>query len=224
MQDTLTPEQLARLRGDYGFDAPTIAVIIGTVGLVFLLLTIIFLVGPHWPVPAVICFISGAFLFLTVTNYIYTTRKGKFQIWAGLLTQLNLRGDEQILDMGCGRGAVLLMAAKLLTTGKITGIDLWLTRDQSGNAIEVTRHNAELEGVAQKVELATGDMRDLPFADKSFDVLLSSLAIHNIANKNERLKAIDEADTSTQTRWSTHDCRPQPSQSICATSAGTGHG
>jgi cyclopropane fatty-acyl-phospholipid synthase-like methyltransferase len=29
-----------------------------------------------------------------------------------LLDQLHLRGDERILDLGCGRGAVLLMAAQ----------------------------------------------------------------------------------------------------------------
>jgi arsenite methyltransferase len=44
------------------------------------------------------------------------------------------RTDEQILDMGCGRGAVLLMAASFLNEGKATGVDIWSTSDQSGNA------------------------------------------------------------------------------------------
>jgi arsenite methyltransferase len=106
---------------------------------------------------------------------------------------LNLLGDEQILDMGCGRGAVLLMAASLLNEGKATGVDIWSTSDQSGNAREVTLKNAEREGVAKKVELYTADMRELPFANGTFDLVLSSLAIHNISQHEGQDKALEEA-------------------------------
>ena len=85
------------------------------------------------------------------------------------------------------------MAAKLLPRGRAAGIDLWKTSDQSGNALEVTRRNAELERVAERVDLQTGDMRALPFEAESFDVVLSSLAIHNIPDTAGRAKAIDEA-------------------------------
>ena len=82
--------------------------------------------------------------------------------------------------MGCGRGAVLLMAAQHLTTGRAVGVDLWRTVDQSGNSAEATRRNAVAEGVADRVELHTADMTALPFEGNSFDLVLSSLAIHNI--------------------------------------------
>jgi ubiquinone/menaquinone biosynthesis C-methylase UbiE len=110
-----------------------------------------------------------------------------------LLDQLHLRGDERILDMGCGRGAVLLMAAHYLTTGRATGVDLWRSFDQSGNSLEATRRNAIAEGVADRVELHTGDMTALPFEDDSFDLVVSSLAIHNISGSAGREKAIAEA-------------------------------
>src|SRR5207249_4073043 len=83
---------------------------------------------------------------------------GKFAVWAELLRGLGLRGDERLLDMGCGRGAVLLMAAQLLPAGRAVGVDLWKTADQSGNAPEVAEANARREGVADRVELRTGDM------------------------------------------------------------------
>ena len=85
------------------------------------------------------------------------------------------------------------MAAQHLTTGRAVGIDLWRSVDQSGNSAEATRRNAELEGVADRVELHTGDMTALPFADNSFDVVLSSYAIHNISGAAGRAKAISEA-------------------------------
>jgi ubiquinone/menaquinone biosynthesis C-methylase UbiE len=73
------------------------------------------------------------------------------------------------------------------------GVDLWRSVDQSGNSTEATQRNAIAEGVADRVELHTGDMTALPFGSNSFDVVLSSLAIHNIRGAAGRQKAIDEA-------------------------------
>ena len=73
------------------------------------------------------------------------------------------------------------------------GVDHWSTTDQSGNAEQVTRENAALEGVADRVELHTADMRKLPFDDGSFDVVVSSLAIHNVSGAGERARALSEA-------------------------------
>ena len=47
--------------------------------------------------------------------------------------------------------------------------------------------------MAEQTRLATGDLRALPFADASFDVVVSSLAIHNIAESLGRRAAIAEA-------------------------------
>lgn len=94
--------------------------------------------------------------------------------------------------MGCGRGLLLLEAARRLPRGRATGIDLWSIRDQSGNAAAATQRNAELGGVANRVRIDTGDMRRLPYADASFDVIVSSLAIHNLPTETEREQAVRE--------------------------------
>jgi arsenite methyltransferase len=190
---TLSPKQLARRRGFYGFDAPYVAATLGSIGLILLILSALFLWVFHWSLPGIIFLIFGIYMLLCTISFIYTTLRGKFQVWGELLTQLPLRGDEQILDMGCGRGMVLLMAAQLLTTGKATGVDIWSTHDQSGNAADVARRNAELENVSQRVELVTASMQKLPFPDNSFDMLFSSLAIHNIPDPAERQQVLAEA-------------------------------
>src|SRR5262249_45489694 len=137
--------------------------------------------------------VAGLWLFLNAGVFVHTTRAGKFAVWAELLDRLDLQGDERLLDVGCGRGAVLLMAAQCLPRGRAVGVDVWSAKDQSGNAEQVTRRNADLEGVADRVELHTADMRQLPFADGSFDVVVSSLAIHNIPGAGERARAVREA-------------------------------
>jgi ubiquinone/menaquinone biosynthesis C-methylase UbiE len=142
----------------------------------------------HWQT-----FVPVTFMLAVLGFYLQSTLRGKFVVWADLLDQLHLRGDERILDLGCGRGAVLLMAAQHLTTGRAVGVDLWRSVDQSGNSLEATRRNATAEGVADRVEMQTGDMTALPFEDNGFDVVVSSLAIHNISGSAGREKAINEA-------------------------------
>ena len=114
-------------------------------------------------------------------------------VWAKLIDRLNLRGDERILDLGCGRGAVLLLAAERLTSGRAVGVDLWKKTDQSGNAAEATLRNAAAEGVSDRVELHTASMTALPFANESFDLVLSNVAVHNVKGKQDRTKVMQEA-------------------------------
>ena len=128
----------------------------------------------------------------TTASFIYATRSGKFHVWDRILDDLRLRGDETLLDMGCGRGAVLLAAAKRLPRGRAIGVDLWRP-DQTENSQDGTLANAALEGVADRVELHTADMTALPLADGSVDVIVSSLAIHNIPDRAGRQRALDEA-------------------------------
>jgi arsenite methyltransferase len=124
---------------------------------------------------------------------LYSTRRGKFEVWTELLDELDLRGDEHILDIGCGRGAVLLLAAERVPAGRAVGADLWLTRDQSGNSRASTERNALLEGVCDRVELVHADARDLPFEPETFDVVVSNLVIHNIPGDDGRNRALREA-------------------------------
>jgi len=120
------------------------------------------------------------------------SRRGKFEVWARLLTGVGLRGDERVLDLGCGRGAVLLTAAKLVPRGSAVGVDIWRA-DQTGNSAEATLANAEAEGVADRVELRTCDITHLAFPDDSFDLVVSNLAIHNLPGNPARRAAIEEA-------------------------------
>src|ERR1700734_2564088 len=120
------------------------------------------------------------------------SRRGKFEVWARLLTRIGLRGGERVLDLGCGRGAVLVTAAKLVPRGSAVGVDIWRA-DQTGNSMRATLANADAEGVADRVELHTQDMTDLQFPSESFDLVVSNLAIHNLPDNDGRRSAIDEA-------------------------------
>ena len=124
--------------------------------------------------------VAGVAVAGSAASYLYSTGRGKRALWAELLDELSLRGEEQVLDVGCGRGAVLMLAARRLPGGQAVGADLWRRRDQSGNSRAAAERNAVAEGVADRIDLVEADARDLPFPSGSFDVVVSSLAISNI--------------------------------------------
>jgi arsenite methyltransferase len=178
--------------GDYrAAPAPTLATIVGAVSAGLLASAARSLVRGK-PVAAAVTGGTGAFIVTTAALFIRTTRVGKFEVWAEILDGLRLRGDETLLDLGCGRGAVLLAAAKLLPNGRAIGVDIWRA-DQTDNSQQNTLRDAELEGVADRVEVHTADITGLPFDDDSVDVIVSSLVVHNIPNPAARAKAISEA-------------------------------
>ena len=131
--------------------------------------------------------------FLIVSGVmVLSSRFAKPRIRDRILDSIPWRGDENVLDVGCGRGLFLIGAAKRLKTGKATGVDVWRSEDLSGNTAEATMKNAQAEGVAQRIKIESADARQLPFAANSFDVVVSSLAIHNISSAEERAKALRE--------------------------------
>ena len=101
-------------------------------------------------------------------------------------------GNEQVLDVGCGRGLMLVSAARRLTSGTAVGIDIWRSQDQASNGPQAAMQNAIAEGVADRVRVETGDMRKLPFDDASFDIVVSNWVVHNLDAKPDRALAMAE--------------------------------
>lgn len=191
-------ETMSQHRGEYGYDGSfhtfSARTQLGGLGVQFAILatTAGVSVARGKPMVAALAALLAAQTVGTVASYIYATRAGKFVVWDRVLDDLRLRGDETLLDRGCGRGAVLLAAAKRLPQGRSIGVDLWRA-DQTDNSRIATLANAASEGVADRIELYTADMTALPLADDSVDVIVSSLAIHNIAGRAGRRRALDEA-------------------------------
>lgn len=179
------PPDLRRPR--YGVDGPAVPAVNGAAGVAC------YLAAARWRRGRIATTAAGTVLLAFTGVYLHTTLRGKLRAWERELDRAGLKGNEQLLDLGCGRGAVLIEAARRLPDGRAVGVDLWSAKDQSGNRPEATLANAAAAGVAGRVEVHTGDMTALPFADGSFDVVTSALAIHNIPSPEGRYRAVDEA-------------------------------
>lgn len=130
--------------------------------------------------------ILALFMLMPAVTILLGSVYFKFRERDWLFSKLPLKGNENILDLGCGHGLLLIAAAKQITTGKVHGLDLWVQADQYHNSKEAALRNAKIENVESKIEIHSGDMRKIPFSDTSMDIVISSWAIHNIYNQQER--------------------------------------
>lgn len=79
------------------------------------------------------------------------------------LDRLRIEPGASLLDVACGSGQVALIAAR---RGMITtGVDI------ASNAIQAARGRADAEGL--DIRFDEGDAEELPYADASFDVVVS---------------------------------------------------
>ena len=85
---------------------------------------------------------------------------------------LKLQPGERVLEVGFGTGNSILNLAKYVgSDGEVSGIDV------SPGMQSVTEKKVEAAGLTDCVRLTIGDARELPYADKSFDAVFTSLTL-----------------------------------------------
>src|ERR1051325_11186940 len=145
----------AKRRGNYGLDAPGLVKFFLIFGLSLLVIGFAMIA---WNKNRAVTSIGFALFFTGVPFFcegwlmIYSSKMGKLRARDQLLEALHLKGNETVLDVGCGRGLLLIGAAKRLANGKAFGLDLWSQQDLADNRSTATMENARLEGVEQRVE------------------------------------------------------------------------
>jgi ubiquinone/menaquinone biosynthesis C-methylase UbiE len=106
---------------------------------------------------------------------------------AARATYLDLLGvapGSQVLDVGCGTGAVTRDAARRIRpTGRVVGLD------PNPHFLTIAAELIAREGLAESIELRRGDARQLPCADAEFDVVL---AVTSLAHTPEAERALPE--------------------------------
>lgn len=127
------------------------------------------------------------FLILVVAAALYWSSKlGKLREMTKLVNSLPWGGDEVVLDLGCGRGLATIMTAKKLEKGYSVGEDTWPKSRVSGNDPLSVLANASRENVGERVFAVRAQATQLPFVDKSFDVIVSGVAIHHLVPRRQR--------------------------------------
>jgi trans-aconitate methyltransferase len=144
-------------------------------------------------VPAISIFLLGS--FSVRASVMVTERKGygfdaeRYRNWSKhqkewgvrLISQMTLRGDEGVIDLGCGDGLLTTKIAELVPDGQVLGVDA------SSSMIEVATGQ---EGGNLRFEVL--DINHLSFVE-SFDVAFSNAALHWVTDHRTLLRSIHRA-------------------------------
>lgn len=141
----------------------------------------------------------AAVLFLGIAGYFFfawyrfSPRGGNIQkqIESLVLQHLHWDGKGSALDIGCGNGPLTIALAQQCPQAKVTGVDTWgKSWDYSQKMCE---HNAEIEGVGERVVFSQGSAADLPFGDNQFDLVVSNLVFHEIRELKDKREGVRQA-------------------------------
>ena len=113
-------------------------------------------------------------------------RKGELskRILDGVVNQIELPRNAYGIDVGCGSGALSIALAKKYPNAKVVGIDRF-GHEYASFSLDLCRNNAKAENTPN-VSFYQGDARELPFADGSFDFVVSNYVYHNIPGDKQK--------------------------------------
>lgn len=108
-----------------------------------------------------------------------------------LISHIGWNGIGKVLDIGCGSAALTIRLAKKYPKAGVSGIDYW--GDGWGYCKKQCEENAVFEGVADRTDFQQASASSLPFADGTFDLVVSNLTFHEVKDSKNKVDVVKEA-------------------------------
>ena len=154
-------------------------------------LSFFFFTAFYWPPTGAIFAVTAAVMLALLLWFTWIRRRYAFegggmmeQVHQIVLSHLDFDGQGQLLDVGCGSGALSIRAALTWRAAQVVGIDYWGSAYGYGQAM--CEKNAESEGVAARCRFRHGDANRLDFPDESFDAVVSNYVYHNVMGADKQ--------------------------------------
>ena len=116
----------------------------------------------------------------------YAQHSASQEAWAReLLTQIELRPDDAVLDIGCGDGRTTAAIAKRVPNGRVVGVDL---------SPDMVRHadTQHCQAPAGNLRFQQADAAALPFSGE-FSVVFSNATLHWVPDQRAAVHGIARA-------------------------------
>ncbi|MCJ7439176.1 MAG: hypothetical protein MUP97_15620, partial [Acidimicrobiia bacterium] len=141
--------------GEYGMDAPGVVQNLSNVALAaFAVMLVAALIKV--PLLMAIAPVVGIVFAIVALAMVSSSRVGKLRERVRIVDAAGLSADDYVLDLGCGRGLLLVEAARRVPDGLAVGVDVWNTVHQSRNEPSAPLDNAVIERVDDRVDVVTG--------------------------------------------------------------------
>ena len=105
-----------------------------------------------------------------------TTREGHFK--SRVLDRAAVQNGERVLDLACGTGTLALEVLERAPGARVTGVD--------ADPEILARARGKAEKAGAELAFDEGMSTELPFADETFEVLLSTLFFHHLNDEAKR--------------------------------------
>jgi ubiquinone/menaquinone biosynthesis C-methylase UbiE len=101
-----------------------------------------------------------------------------------LIDQAGLLPGNDVLEVGCGTGTLLIFVKRLHPDLTVTGLD--------PDPKALARAQRKAGAASMSIRLDRGFSDALPYADASFDVVFSSFMFHHLESAEEKLQTLRE--------------------------------
>src|SRR5262252_841784 len=136
-----------KVQPNYGVDSPRIVATLFALGMALCCLGLLITSAGRW-----IFFGLAMYFLFGALGMLFYSKVDKLRMRDRLLNRVPWRGDERVLDVGCGRGLLAVGAAHRVPGGSVIGVDVWNASALTGNRADSVLQNARVEGVGNRVE------------------------------------------------------------------------
>ena len=186
---------------NYGFPLSSILIRISVAILIILIVAALFFFHMSLYIVLFIIFvILPLYVFFGLIMFKRRFYEYRMDIQKKMIDFLEIKGNESVLDLGSGAGALVICFAKLLHYGKAYGLDKYSLSENKirtkiinfvrinylGHTLKNAKRNAKIEDVDKKCEFVSGDFtRRLNFPDDYFDIISSFQSLHILPTQKQ---------------------------------------
>lgn len=196
MAENISKQQLEIRVGTHGEDygswmSNPVFYVFGGLALLAAVLAVLSFTTFHLTVLGVLLAVVTAALLIMLIWMAWIRRQYAFgkggmmeRVYQFILSNLDFDGHGEVLEVGCGSGALIVRTALTWPEAKITGLDYWGAMYNYSKS--VCEQNAASEGVGGRCTFVHGDANKLDFPDERFDAVISNYVYHNIMGADKQ--------------------------------------